>query len=75
MNNKYYRHCAENRKVIANMNQAGKNQDEIARKPSDSAKAPSARNWLATMVNVAIDLPKLNVSPQKGKAGKGLARK
>lgn len=30
MNNKYHRLCAENRKVIANMNQAGKTQDEIA---------------------------------------------
>lgn len=28
--NKYHRLCAENRKVIANMNQAGKTQDEIA---------------------------------------------
>ena len=30
MSNKYHRLCAENRKVIANMNQAGKTQDEIA---------------------------------------------
>jgi transposase, IS30 family len=30
VNNKYHRLCAENRKVIANMKQAGKTQDEIA---------------------------------------------
>ena len=30
MSNKYHRLCAENRKVIANMKQAGKTQDEIA---------------------------------------------
>lgn len=30
MNNKHRRLCAESRKVIANMNQAGKTQDEIA---------------------------------------------
>ena len=30
MSNKHHRLCAENRKVIANMKQAGKTQDEIA---------------------------------------------
>jgi IS30 family transposase len=30
VSNKYHRLCAKNRKVIANMKQAGKTQDEIA---------------------------------------------
>jgi transposase, IS30 family len=41
VSNKYHRLCAENRKVIANMKQAGKSQDEIAQAVGCSQSAIS----------------------------------
>ena len=74
MSNKYQRLCAESRKVIANMKQAGKAQSEIAQAIGLSQSAIS--NVLArNIANVVIDLPKPSALQRNGRARKGPAQR